>query len=82
MPWPVTELPASFYGRLLLAKMCGALGMLAVGGAIACGVTRVLRDPGGMDRFPAAARWLVALLALEAALGAFTLWCVARIHGG
>ncbi|ADU51508.1 hypothetical protein Tmar_1395 [Thermaerobacter marianensis DSM 12885] len=82
LPWPVDRLPGTLYGRLLLAKMAGAAGMLITGGAIAYGVTAMLRDPGGMERFPAAARWLVALLVLEAALGALVLWCVARIHGG
>lgn len=82
LPWPVTQLPASPYGRLLLAKMGGAMGMLAVGAAIAFGVARVLRQPAGMVGFSSVSRWLVALLGLEALLGAVVLWCVARIHGG
>lgn len=82
LPWPLARLPATLYGRLLLAKMAGAAGMLLTGGAIAFGVTAMLRDPRGTDRFPAAARWLGGLLMLEAALGTLVLWCVARIHGG
>ncbi|GAB6876443.1 CopD family protein [Thermaerobacter litoralis] len=82
LPWPWERLPGTLYGRLLLGKMAGAAGMLLTGAAIAFGVTAMLRDPRGMERFPVAARWLVLLLALEAALGAVVLWCVARIHGG
>ncbi|HEY8552697.1 MAG TPA: CopD family protein [Thermaerobacter sp.] len=82
LPWPLERLPATLYGRLLLAKMAGAAGMLITGGTIAFGVTAMLRDPRAMERFPAAVRWLVGLLVLEAALGTLVLWCVARIHGG
>ncbi|QIA27299.1 hypothetical protein DYI95_006940 [Thermaerobacter sp. PB12/4term] len=82
LPWPLAQLPGTLYGRLLLAKMAGAAGMLITGAALAFGVTAMLQDPQGMERFPLAARWLVLLLALEAGLGAVVLWCVARIHGG
>ena len=82
LPWPVTQLPATPYGRLLLAKMSGAAGMLAVGAAIAFGVARVLRQGTDEGEPQAAFRWLVILLSLEAILGAVVLWCVARIHSG
>lgn len=82
LPWDPARLPGTGYGRLLLGKMAGALGMLVTGGAISLGVTRMLRRPAGKATQAAGLRWLVALLAVEAACGVAVLWCVARIHGG
>lgn len=82
LPWEPARLPATAYGRLLLAKMAGALGMLVAGGVISVGVSRLLRRPAGNEEAAAGLRWLVVLLAMEAACGIAVLWCVARIHGG